>query len=226
MRALSSFFAGPGFTLAAVSLAALAGCGSGNGSDGSGDGGAGGATTTTTTHVECKYPTAGFAPKPGGVIPNAKWQGFVNENEDAPTTVALGDYLDCDGSKGINALLVDVSATWCEACQVEAQTLPSTLKSKWDALGIQVLTLMIQDAQYKPATTATALAWKKKYNLVTTTVAADPQFYFQALAEGGGVGLPFLVTIDPRTMTLVGTTQGYPADETAIENLATKNQMQ
>jgi len=227
MRTRPSFLAGSGFRLAAVSLAvgslsALAGCGSGSGSDG----GAGGLPVLTVTHVDCKYPTMGVAPKPGGVMPNHTWQGFVDANEDAPESVALGDYLDCDGYKGINALVVDTSATWCEACRVEAQTLTEKMKTKWDGLGIKVLTLMIEDAQNNPATTDTALAWKKQYNLVSTTVAADPQFYFQKLVEGGGVGLPYILTIDPRTMTLVGTTQGYPADEKAIEDLATKNQTQ
>jgi len=219
--------------LSTVGFAMVAGCNSLTGADGlqiadgnaggGGGGGTGGETTTTTPPVQCTYPTTGFSTKVGGVMPNHSWQGFVNESMEA-TEVTMADYLDCDGSKGINALLIDVSATWCGSCQVEAQTLTSKMKQKWEALGIRVLTLMIEDAQSKPATIDTALAWKEQYNLVSTTVAADPQFFFQQLAQNGSVGLPFLITIDPRTMTLVATAEGYPGDEQTLLDLAAKNQ--
>lgn len=217
-----------------LAFSMVAGCNSITGADGleiakgnAGGGGAGGGETTTTTPpVQCTYPTTGFSTQPGGVMPNHSWQGFVDDSME-PAEVSMADYLDCDGSKGIHALLIDVSATWCGACQVEAQTLTNKMKSKWSALGIKVLTLMIEDAQPGDAATIdTALDWKKQYNLVSTTVAADPQFFFQQLAQGGSVGLPFLITIDPRTMTLVTTQQGYPVDESVLTDLATKNQTQ
>lgn len=217
--------------VSAVAFSMVAGCNSLTGAsgleigDGSGNGGAGGAeeTTTTTPPVECTYPTTGFSTQPGGVMPNHSWQGFVNESMEA-TEVTMADYHDCDGSKGINALLIDISATWCGSCQVEAQTLTNKMKQEWDALGIRVLTLMIEDAQSNPATLDTALAWKQEYNLTSTTVAANPEFFFQQLSQSGSIGLPYLITIDPRTMTLVGTAEGYPADESALVDLAKKNQ--
>jgi hypothetical protein len=46
----------------------------------------------------------------------------------------------------------------------------------------------------------------------------------QALATGGGVGLPFLVVIDPRTMTLVTTSQEGLGTEEALIELAVQNQ--
>lgn len=215
--------------VAALGLGLAAGCNSLTGADGlqideaAGGGGAGGATTTPTPHVECTYPTTGFSPMPGGVMPNHSWQGFVDDSTE-PTEVKLSDFYDCDGYKGIHALLVDVSATWCGSCQVEAQTLTSKMNNKWSAMGIRVLTLMIEDAQNNPATIDTALQWKEQYHLVSTTVAADPDFFFVQLAQGGSVGLPFLIVIDPRTMQLVTTMQGYPADEKVLEDLALKNQ--
>lgn len=226
-------------TLAGLSLAGLsilAGCNSVTGAgdlqfsgDANGAGGAGGSTESTTTTetptptVECVYPTMGFSTKPGGVMPNHTWQGYVNESMEV-ADVAMSDYYDCAGQQGINGLLIDVSATWCGTCQEEAKTLSAKMKNEWEALGIRVLTLMIEDAQSNPATIETALQWKQQYKLTTTTVGADPQFFFSQLASGGTIGLPFLVVIDPRTMTLVETQQGFPFDETKLVETAKKNQ--
>jgi thiol-disulfide isomerase/thioredoxin len=222
------------FATSLLGLVLASGCNSVTGAEGlqiggSGTGGAGGSETTTTTPtptVQCDYPTTGFSTKPGGVLPNRKWQGFVNENMDAaaPTDVTMADYHDCDGSKGTNALLIDVSATWCGSCQEEAKLLTNKMKTQWDALGIRVVTLMIEDAANNPATLDTALEWKTHYKLTSTTVAADPDFFFSQLASGGSVGLPFLIVVDPRTMTLVETQQGYPFDESKIVALAKQNQ--
>lgn len=217
-----------------LGLTLASGCNSLTGADGlsikgaDGTGGTGGAEETTTTTpppVVCDYPTMGISNKPGGVLPNHSWQGFVNENVDAaaPTEITMADYLDCDGSKGINALLIDVSATWCGTCQEEAKTLTSKMNNQWGELGIRVVTLMIEDAASKPATLATALQWKNQYKLMSTTVAADPEFFFSQLAEGGTIGLPFLVVVDPRTMTLIETQQGYPFDETKLVGIAKQN---
>ncbi len=216
-----------------LGLSLASGCNSLTGADGleiSGKdnaGGAGGADVTTTTPppVVCEYPTTGFSSKPGGVMPNHTWQGFVNESMEA-TDVSMADYLDCDGSKGVNGLLIDVSATWCGSCQEEAKLLTNKMKTQWDALGIRVLTLMIADiTPEEPATLDTALDWKTKYKLTSTTVAADPGFFFMPLANGDGVGLPFLIVVDPRTMTLIETQEGYPFDETKLVDLAKKNQL-
>ena len=220
--------------LALVGLSVAAGCNSVTGAgdlkfsgDENGAGGAGGTTETTTETptptVECVYPTMGFSTQPGGVMPNHSWQGFVNESMEA-AEVSMADYYDCAGQKGINGLLVDISATWCGTCQEEAKTLTAKMKNEWEALGIRVLTLMIEDAASKPATIDTALQWKQQYKLTTTTVAANPEFFFSQLAQGT-IGLPFLVVIDPRTMTLVETQQGYPFDETKLVETAKKNQM-
>ena len=42
------------------------------------------------------------------------------ENSDVQTTLKAEDFLDCDGTHGINAILIDTSALWCPACQQEA----------------------------------------------------------------------------------------------------------
>lgn len=181
-------------------------------------------TDTPTPIVDCVYPTTGISTQPGGVIANHTWQGYVNESTQV-SAVSMADYHDCAGQKGINSLLIAVSATWTGTCQEQAKTLTDKMTNEWEALGIRVLTLMIEDADSKPATTDTALQWKQQYGLTSTTVAADPQFFFSQLASGGAIGLPFLVVVDTRTMTLVETQEGYPFDETSLVETAKKNQM-
>lgn len=201
------------------------------GGSGAGNGGAGGSGTTTETPtptVECVYPSMGFSSDVGGVIPNHTWQGYVDDSMEV-SDVSLSDFYDCAGQKGINALLIDTSAVWCGTCQQEAMTLTNKMANQWSALGIRVLTLMIDDADpMVKATTETALKWKTKYKLTTTTVAADPNFTMMPLAVpdgSGAIGLPFLVVVDTRTMTQVESQQGYPFDETKLVETAKKNQM-
>jgi len=151
--------------------------------------------------------------------PNLTWQGY-EEGSSQVSTISILDYFDCDGSKGINALLVDVSATWCGACQQEAMDLPGQV-SGWSGKGIRVLTLMIEDENMNPATTQTALDWKNAFGLTQIAVAADPNFTLSP--SSGAVGLPMQVLIDPRTMQIVEVDQGYSGDYSSVEQLAQQN---
>jgi hypothetical protein len=198
------------------------------GGDSSGDGGAGsvGGTgdATTGAGVMCEYPKTGYGNKIGSVIPpTKKWQGYA-EHADMVSTISIADYLDCDGSKNINALLIDESAVWCGACNQEAAEMNSLMANKWEGLGIHVLTLMIDDAtQGQPATTKTALNWKTKYKLDATAVGVDTSITF-APPGAMTIGLPLQIIVDPRTMTLVEVQEGFSGDYTTLENLAKKNQ--
>lgn len=198
---------------------------SGNGT-GSGSGTAGsGAGVTTGGGTLCEYPKQGFGNKLGGIVkPGLKWEGFP-EMSDTASTVLMEDYYDCDGSKGINAVLVLTSATWCGACQEEATELKGTgaTFAKWEEMGIKVITLMIEDVnQGQAATVTTAEKWKKQFKLLNAVVA-DPKFSF-APPTGGSIGLPYQVLIDPRTMTIVDVQEGYSGQYTSTLDLATKNQ--
>ncbi|MFO0589901.1 MAG: hypothetical protein U0441_20335 [Polyangiaceae bacterium] len=229
-----SIAVGAAFALLATGCNSITGAGdlqfSGDTSGGSGGSGGSGATATETPTptVECVYPTMGISSAVGGVIPDHTWQGYVDESME-PADVSLADFYDCAGQKGINALLIDTSAVWCGTCQQEASTLTAKMANQWGPLGIRVLTLMIDDADPSvKATIETALKWKTKYKLNTTTVAADPNFSMMPLAVpdgSGAIGLPFLVVVDTRTMTQVESQQGYPFDETKLVETAKKNQM-
>ena len=82
--------------------------------------GSGGATTAATTvsavasssssgSDPCEYPAGPYGVSPGQVVPpTISWQGYAAGSA-ASSTIALSDFFDCDGSKGINAILIDTS---------------------------------------------------------------------------------------------------------------------
>ncbi len=187
-----------------------------------GDVGVGGNKNDAGTPVQCAYPTTGFSTGVDGVIaPSTNWQGYA-EHSDVVSTINIADFYDCDGSKNINALLIEESAVWCPSCNAEASELGSKLAGPWAELGIHVLTLIIEDASGNAATPKTALAWKTKYNLDAGAIGVDPDITFFP-AGAGSVGLPLQILVDPRTMKIIHVSQGFSGDYTSIEALAKKN---
>ncbi len=151
--------------------------------------------------------------------PSLSWQGYL-PGSTTLATLRSTDLFDCDKSKGINAIVFDESATWCAACQQEASDLEAQMTSKWKAEGVFFVTLMCQDANGDPATTQTASDWQTQYGLTDVAVVADPGCTF--LQSTGG--LPTNVLVDPRTMTVVSSTEGYGGPDPAVDQLAQKNQ--
>jgi hypothetical protein len=159
----------------------------------------------------------------GSVVdPSLRWQGYV-DNAGQATDVSIRDYYDCDGTKGVRALLLDESATWCIDCRTEATNIAPLVPGKWKNEGIAVVTIMAQDQQQNPATLDTALSWRNEFVLTTGAVCADPQWTMKlwggASAEGNG--FPTNAVIDPRTMKIVAL---QPNDVVGtVENLAASN---
>lgn len=168
----------------------------------------------------CPYPPGPYGVTEGATVePGLSWQGYLAGGTPL-STLRSRDLLDCDGSKGIRALVFDESASWCGACQEEAQDLEAQMKSAWTAEGVVFVTLMVEDESSNPATVQTASAWKGAFGLASVDVVADPQFTF----SGQGMqGLPTNVLVDPRTMKIVSLTQGYGGPDPAVDELAAKN---
>jgi peroxiredoxin len=167
----------------------------------SNEGGADGAYPADSgSTLSCDYPAGPYGAQQGASV-DADFQWKC-----AGPSIASTDLFDCDGTKGINALVFDISAEWCAACTAEAADF-KTLEPQYEKLGVKVVTLMIQDASHAPATVATATAWKQKYGL-TVDVCADPKFSFQP-SGSGSLNLPFTIVVDPRTMRIVHESQGY-----------------
>ena len=217
--------------LAAVLAVALCACSSApapfpGGSSPSDDAGPAPAADSGGTG-SCSYPEGTTGTGAGQLVESGfNWQGYA-PNQTSPSTISMADLFDCDGSKGINAIIFDVSATWCAACQSEAADLPKLFPT-YDAMGIKHVTLMVQDTGNVPATLMTATTWKTTYGLTDVYVAADPNFSFQPSGTSGSVSLPMTIVVDPRTMKIAKVGQGYVSaypiqpDATAVA-IAKKN---
>ncbi|HEY5241927.1 MAG TPA: hypothetical protein VIJ22_10695, partial [Polyangiaceae bacterium] len=84
------------------------------------------------------------------VDPSLSWQGYLDDGTEAQA-VSIRQYYDCDGSKGVNALMLDESATWCADCESQAQRIAPELSSSWKSQGVHVVTLMAEDQSENPA---------------------------------------------------------------------------
>ncbi len=174
----------------------------------------------------CVYPAGPYGVAVNKVLdPTLQWTGYV-PGATTPSTVKITDLYDCDGTKGLNAIVVDSAGQWCVACQGIAQEIPSWLSTKgdnWTKLGVQILNLVIQNNDYEPATVTTAQQWRDLFMLDTIYVVADPSDTFPTNA------LPYELLIDPRTMKVVhdlstDTTATADGADPAVATLAKKNQ--
>lgn len=161
------------------------------------------------TTDRCEYPEAAeYGYKVGDIVPpTLSWVGTTESGE--VTRISIRDYMDCDGSRGINALLVDQSAAWCGPCQRLAAQLGANLRGPWRGQGIHLLTLLTQGADASPATAETALAWKRRFGLEGSAVAADPRRSLRGTAGEQAAPYPYEMTIDPRTMRIISVEAGF-----------------
>jgi len=173
---------------------------------------------------KCPYPNGPYGIDTGMIVsPDMTWQGYV-ANSSAVSTIKMRDFFDCDGTKGINAILVDTSAVWCGPCNQESSQLESVMMQQWSPLGVQVLLLLWQNISRGPATMADVTAWKSKYGLDMVSCAVDDQFQFAH--PNSSVSLPTNVLIDPRSMKIVAIGKGYGGGpDPVVAKLATNNKM-
>lgn len=96
--------------------AATAGPGATNGAGGDQTvTGAGGMTTSSGSQgvgagpTNCEYPMGPYGVAQGQVVPpTISWQGYA-PGASAPSTITMESLFDCDGSKNVNAIIVDTS---------------------------------------------------------------------------------------------------------------------
>jgi hypothetical protein len=156
---------------------------------------------------KCQYPQGPYGIHTNETVDGSfAWQGFVDGAATA-TEVAMKDFYDCDGSRGINAVLIDTSAVWCGNCQIESSQLQSTMNGTWAGLGVKVLVLMWQNASSGPPSLGDARMWMQTYGLgAGISVVVDDRFTFAD--PNSMVGLPRNILLDPRTMKIVTEADG------------------
>lgn len=168
-----------------------------------------------TPPESCTYPSGPYGVNPGAVVAGSvSWVGY-QPGSNTPVDVSAQDFLDCDGSRGINAIYVDYVAGWCSACQQSAETLANKA-AQWKSYGVVVVSLIIETSSYNPASVSTAEWWRSSFDLQDTYVLADPS---QQLFSSDY--LPYEMLINPRTMKIVET--GELTDNTIL-SLAQQNQ--
>jgi hypothetical protein len=156
--------------------------------------------------AECVYPPGPYGQQVGDIVdPSLSWQGYA-PGASTPSTIVASAFYDCDGKKGVRAILFDESALWCGACVDQAMAV-APLTSSWSQEGIAYVTLVFEDASEQPATTATALTWEQEFGLGQTFTVADPAdslTKFGVDPSSGAVNaFPTDVVVDPRTMKIV-----------------------
>jgi hypothetical protein len=158
------------------------------------------------------YPAGPYGLLAGDVFPNLVLDGYRGAR--APWgKLAMAMYYDPDGRRGINALVIDVSAPWCWSSRDFAKMIPRFQADTIDR-GARFLTVLVQDARRDPPTQATVDEWLDNYSL-TSDIAIDRAE--QTTPVGSAV--PRIYIINPRTMRIVRVNEGFAPDSATLPGL-------
>jgi hypothetical protein len=168
------------------------------------------------------WPAGPYGVNTGKTVPEKlTWDGYP-DGPGGATTLAIKDWYDPDGTKGIHAILVITSQYGCGPCSQEAKSLEGEI-ANWTSQGlnIKVLTLIIDDPNGGYPDVQAAGQWKTQYGLAHVAVGADPDYAF---AASSSFATPQQTVVNPRTMKVVSVHEGYNGDYSTLENLALSNQ--
>jgi hypothetical protein len=219
--------------------------GSGSGNQGSSSGGSsggyggptcnpcadgGGSTLQSSGHDVNPYgapypsPSSGYGhvPRsgntPGSILPNFKFYGFENGVVPSPDTmsiVSLADYYDpC--LKTYKMIHLTAAAVWCGPCNQETDAIVAA-KSDLASKGVVVLQILFDGAAMgTPVYKTTLESWIRLHNSNFTEMLdselVDPNLggFFNTAY------IPWNADVDPRTMELLTSTDGFSAVDTDL----------
>lgn len=153
--------------------------------------------TDAAQPAQLTYPDGPYGLARGNVFPNLKFKGY-RDGKGAWTDIAMLDYYDPDGSRGINAIYITVSAEWCPVCKEDAKVLPLWYESHYEPRGARFITSILQTADRKPATKEAVDLWVRAYEPNFDIVADEEEATFPPTFTA----LPVNIEIDPRTMVV------------------------
>jgi hypothetical protein len=154
-------------------------------------------TDTATQPAPLTYPDGPYGLARGNVFPNLQFKGY-REGKGAWTDIQMLDYYDPDGSRGINAIYITVSAEWCPVCKEDAKVLPGWYESHYRPRGARFITSILETYDRKPATKAAVDLWVSAY-APNFDIVADPDA--ETFPETF-TALPVNFEINPRTMVV------------------------
>lgn len=167
----------------------------------------------------CPYPEGPYGVEEGQTLPlSLSWLGYRPGATETSLTTAAELY-DCDGTRGIHALLFVSSQFGCEPCYLESEELERLMPS-WGPLGVVAAVLLLDDVAGGPPTLDGVRLWKEELGLTRVGVYADPSL---SLVVGDSVGTPMQTVVDPRTMKIVMRFEGLPDDLNVVHGLAVDN---
>jgi hypothetical protein len=174
-----------------------------------------GGATDTAPEPAPTYPSGPYGSSVGSTFPDLVFSGY-RDSTGAWVTVRIGDHYDPTGARGITGLLIVVSAMWCGPCQEEAKSL-RTLYPGYKARGARFLGGLVEDSYRNPATQKNVDSWIKAFGTNYDMVADGKA----SLLPAGGVGIPYSIVVDPRTMKVVKALSGADPSASSIPQLDT-----
>jgi hypothetical protein len=146
------------------------------------------------------YPEGPYGGEPGDMVQNFCFQGFRNPEQDssgALEEVAFADFYDPEGER-YELLLVNSAAIWCQACQVEHQTLPAEY-GELGPKGLGLLSALFQDAERDPADRDDLDVWIRTFE-PNFPMVLDPDYQLGVYASAETA--PLNLVVDARTMRI------------------------
>jgi len=145
---------------------------------------------------ELRGQSSGFGSEPGQLAENFCFQGWHDPKAVGFTgnleSICLYDFNDPIGTKGgIELLLVNTSALWCQACRQEHQTLGDNVNQR-KSRGLALVSLLFQDNERNPAEAADLGLWTRQYG-VEFPMALDPLYQMGRYAPGDTAPLNLLL---------------------------------
>jgi hypothetical protein len=169
--------------------------------------GEGVAATGTPLPTTGDYPVGPFGFQVGDVFPHVMLLGY-HGGGGTWTTVDSKDYFDPNGTRGISGVYITASAPWCAGCKAEGQELPVLWNGQYKARGARILTVLLQDAAYEPASQGTVDAWVAVYATPYDIAVGDVLEMLPPKGAGAAAALPYNYAIDPRTMRIMAIDSG------------------
>ena len=148
--------------------------------------------------------------RPGDRIPNFTFQGYVNGDRSKLQTISLADYFDPE-RKRHRLLVVQFAATWCAYCSQELDE-TAKVKDELAAEGAVFLQILVSGAQLqKGPSLDEATQWHARHAM-TYGLGIDVGARRVTRIGVDGSVMPWDARIDTRTMEILESSGGSPAD--------------
>lgn len=164
--------------------------------------------------VALEYPAGPFGTEPGDVVRNACFEGWarpdrVERRAETLEPIALSDFYDPDGTRGVHLLLVNTAALWCSACRIEHEDL-FEYAERLRPRGLAVLSALFQGVEREPANLEDLTLWVETYR-TNFPMLLDPGYSFGLYASAETA--PLNLVVDARTMRIL---KKYIGDQAAV----------